>query len=106
MTSMNGSEFGGHLGSTAGQVQPSTGAADGSDRSVRDTPTSNRRNAAIAGVVLGLIPVLSIVGLIVSIVAARGLRRANESPTLAVVGICVSAAVFITTVVVALLRIA
>jgi hypothetical protein len=102
MTSMNGSDYAGHLGPAAGQVQPSTGAADGSDRRVRDTPASNRRNAAIAGIVLGLIPVLSLVGLIVSIVAARGYRRAGESPTLAVVGICVSSAVLITTVVLAL----
>jgi hypothetical protein len=105
MASMNGSEYAGHLGPAAGQIQPSAGAADGSDRSIRDTPASNRRTAAIAGIVLGLIPVLSIVGLVVSIVAARGYRRAGESPTLAVVGICLSAAVLITTVVLALSRI-
>jgi hypothetical protein len=102
MASMNGSEYAGHLGPASGQIQPSTGAADGSDRSIRDTPASNRRNAAITGIVLGLIPVLSLVGLIVSIVAARGYRRAGEAPTLAVVGICVSAVVFVTTVVLAL----
>ena len=92
--SMNGSEYGGHLNSPAGQTLPRT-EPDGRSRSVRDTPASNRRNAGIAGLVLGLIPLLSIVGLVVSIVALRGYRRAGERGTLAIVGIAVSAIVIV-----------
>lgn len=106
MTSMNGSEYSGNLSSSAAQARPGAIAADGSDRSVRDTPTSNRRNAAIAGIVLGLIPVLSIIGLIVSIIAFRGYRRAGESATLAVVGICVSAVVLAAAITLLLLQLA
>jgi hypothetical protein len=106
MTSMNGSEYSGNLSSSATQARPGAIAADGSDRSVRDTPTSNRRNAAIAGIVLGLIPVLSIVGLIVSVVAFRGYRRAGESATLAVVGIGIGAVVLAASVTLLLLQLA
>lgn len=96
--SMNGSEYGGGLGSAAGQTIPRTDA-DGKTRSVRDTPSSNRRNAAIAGIVLGLIPLLSVVGLIVSVVALRGYRRAGETGGLAIAGIVVSAVVLVAFVV-------
>lgn len=106
MTSMNGSEYSGNLSSSATQARPGAVAADGTDRSIRDTPASNRRNAAIAGIVLALIPVLSVIGLIVSIVAFRGYRRAGESATLAVVGVGISAVVLAASVTVLLLQLA
>lgn len=87
--SMNGSEYGGGLRSAAGQTLP-TVDPDGRSRDVRDTPASNRRTAGVVGLVLGLIPLLSVVGLVVSIVALRGYRKAGERGTLAIVGIVVS----------------
>jgi len=98
--SMNGTEFGqGGVRSPAGQVLP-TVDPDGQSRAVRDTPESNRSTAAIVGLVLGLIPILSVIGLIVSVVALRGYRKVGQRGTLAVIGIAMSAVVLVGSVVV------
>lgn len=99
--SMNGSEYARGFGPSAGQTLPRTDA-DGTSRVVRDTPDSNRRNTAIAGLVLGLIPVLSVLGLVMSVLALRGYRSAGERGTLAVVGVAVSAVVLVVSTVVLL----
>jgi len=54
---------------------------------------ANTRVASITGIVLGIIPVLSPIGLIVSFVAFFGYRRTAAKPTLAIIGIVVSALV-------------
>lgn len=56
-------------------------------------PAANTRVTAITGIILGVIPVLSVIGLIVSIVAFFGYRRTAAKPTLAVIGIAISALV-------------
>lgn len=90
--SMNGSEYGGGLRSAAGQTLPTTDP-DGRSREVLDTPASNRRTTAIVGLVLSLIPLLSFIGLIVSIVALVGYRKAGERGILAIIGIVAGIAV-------------
>ena len=57
------------------------------------SPAANTRVTAITGLVLGVIPLLSVIGLILSIVALVGYRRAAAKPTLAIVGIVVSSVV-------------
>lgn len=99
--SMSGSHYSGNLNPAVGQSLPGSDP-DGKSRSVRDTPASNRRSAAITGLVLGLIPLLSIVGLIVSAVALRGYRKVGERGYLAITGLLASAIVLTMSVVVLL----
>lgn len=74
----------------AGQLHPGTQVPDHRDAAGVASPAANTRITAIAGIILGLIPVLSALGLVLSIVALVGYRRVAAKPTLAVVGILVS----------------
>ena len=79
----------------AGQTHPGGIVPDHRDAAGVPTVAANTRVAAITGIVLGVIPALSLIGLIVSIVSLAGYRKAGARPTLAVIGVVVSAVVLI-----------
>lgn len=83
----------------AGQLRPGVQLPDHRDAEGVASPAANTRITAITGIVLGVIPLLSVIGLILSIVALVGYRRAAARPTLAIVGIAVSALVLTASVV-------
>lgn len=83
----------------AGQLRPGVQVPDHRDADGVASPAANTRVTAITGIVVGVIPLLSWIGLILSIVALVGYRRAGAKPTLAVVGILVSSLVLAGTVV-------
>lgn len=97
--SMNtGGYSGGGVQPSAAQVYPSTVVPDHRDAAVPPTAAADRRVAAITGIVLGVIPMLSIVGLIVSLITFFGCRREGQSTVLAAIGIVVSSIVLVGTV--------
>ncbi|TFD45136.1 hypothetical protein E3T55_19110 [Cryobacterium frigoriphilum] len=63
------------------------------------SPAANTRVTAITGIVVGVIPLLSWIGLFLSIVALVACRRAGAKPTLPVVGLVVSSVVLAASVV-------
>lgn len=77
----------------AGQLRPGVQVPDHRDADGVASPAANSRVTAITGIVVGAIPLLSWIGLILSIVALVGYRRSGAKPTLAVVGILVSSVV-------------
>lgn len=88
---LNGRGFTGpQVNPPAGQLHPGAQLPDHRDAEGVASPSANTRIVAITGIVVGLVPLLSIIGLILSIVALVGYRRVGGKPTLAVVGIVVS----------------
>ena len=83
----------------AGQLRPGVQVPDHRDADGVASPAANTRVTAITGIVVGAIPLLSVIGLILSIVALAGYRRVGAKPTLAVVGIVVSSVVLAASVV-------
>ena len=83
----------------AGQLRPGVQLPDHRDADGVASPAANTRVTAITGIVVGVIPLLSWIGLILSIVALVGYRRAGARPTLAVAGIVVSSVVLAASVV-------
>ncbi|HAM28119.1 MAG TPA: hypothetical protein DCP11_15870 [Microbacteriaceae bacterium] len=97
---MNGNEYSGpSTRLPAGQTHPGTVAPDHRDAAGVASPAANTRVTAITGIVLGLIPLLSPIGLVLSLVALRGYRKVQARPTLAVVGIIVNSMVLVGSVV-------
>ena len=91
---LNGQGFtGSPMQLPAGQTRPGVQLPDHRDADGVASPAANTRVTAITGIVVGAIPLLSWIGLILSIVALVGYRRARAKPTLAVVGIVVSSVV-------------
>lgn len=79
----------------AGQLHPGVRPPDHRDAEGVASPSANTRTTAVTGIVLGVIPLLSLIGLILSVIAFVGYRRASAKPTLAVVGMVVSGLVLI-----------
>ncbi len=96
MLDLNGGGFtGASTQMPAGQTAPGVVVNDHRDAPGVATPAQNARAIAWAGILAGVIPVLSIVGVILSIVAYVKYRRIGSKPTLAIVGLVVSAVVLI-----------
>lgn len=96
MDSLNGREYtGAPTQMPAGQTHPGVQVPDHRDIAGVASAASNTRITAITGIIVGLIPLLSVVGLVLSIVAFFGYRRLARSPKLAVVGIVLSSLVLL-----------
>jgi hypothetical protein len=97
---LNGRQYtGGPLQQPAGQTHPGTQVPDHRDAAGVAPATTNVRITAVAGLVCGVLPVLSPIGLILSVIALRGYRKQAARPTLAVVGVIVSSVVILASVV-------
>ncbi len=100
MDSLNGRDYTGPpTQMPAGQTHPGVKVPDHRDIEGVASAESNARITAIAGIIVGLIPVLSLVGLVLSIVAFFGYRRLARSPRLPIAGIVISSIVLLGSVV-------
>ncbi len=91
MDSWNGREYtGAPTQMPAGQTHPGVHVPDHRDIEGVAPAASNARITAIAGIIVGLVPLLSLIGLVLSIVAFFGYRRLLLSPRLPVAGIMLS----------------
>ena len=97
---LNGSQYtGGPLQQPAGQRHPGRQVPDHRDAAGVAPAATNVRITAVAGILCGLVPLLSPIGLVLGFVALRGYRKMSLRPTLAVVGIIISAIVILASVV-------